>query len=75
VLGIPADKLNDPTFDLLKHLGFSKAEIDAANDHVCGTMTLEGAPPEGRASAASSTAPTPAARRASGSCRWTATST
>ena len=44
VLGIPAEKLNDPTFDLLKSLGFSKAEIDAANDHVCGTMTLEGAP-------------------------------
>ncbi len=43
-LGIPAMKLNDPTFDLLRHLGFSKAEIDAANDHVCGTMTLEGAP-------------------------------
>ncbi|WP_292294594.1 vitamin B12-dependent ribonucleotide reductase [Marivita sp.] len=44
VLGIPADKLNDPTFDLLRHLGYSKADIDAANDHVCGTMTLEGAP-------------------------------
>ncbi len=43
-LGIPAEKLNDPTFDLLRHLGFSKAEIEAANDHVCGTMTLEGAP-------------------------------
>ncbi|MDE3080093.1 MAG: vitamin B12-dependent ribonucleotide reductase [Paracoccaceae bacterium] len=43
-LGIPAEKLNDPTFDLLKHLGFSKAQIEAANDHVCGTMTLEGAP-------------------------------
>jgi ribonucleoside-diphosphate reductase alpha chain len=43
-LGIPAAKLNDPTFDLLRHLGFSKADIDAANDHVCGTMTLEGAP-------------------------------
>ncbi|MEP3299716.1 MAG: vitamin B12-dependent ribonucleotide reductase [Pseudoruegeria sp.] len=43
-LGIPADKLNDPSFDLLRHLGFSKADIDAANDHVCGTMTLEGAP-------------------------------
>ncbi|WP_136442512.1 vitamin B12-dependent ribonucleotide reductase [Pacificoceanicola onchidii] len=43
-LGIPAEKLNDPTFDLLKHLGFSKADVDAANDHVCGTMTLEGAP-------------------------------
>ncbi|NDH02976.1 MAG: vitamin B12-dependent ribonucleotide reductase, partial [Marivivens sp.] len=44
ILGIPAAKLNDPSFDLLRHLGFSKAEIDAANDHVCGTMTLEGAP-------------------------------
>ncbi|MEP5152165.1 vitamin B12-dependent ribonucleotide reductase, partial [Planktotalea sp.] len=44
ILGIPAEKLNDPTFDLLKHLGYSKADIDAANDHVCGTMTLEGAP-------------------------------
>ncbi|MDO5613073.1 MAG: vitamin B12-dependent ribonucleotide reductase [Paracoccus sp. (in: a-proteobacteria)] len=43
-LGIPADKLADPGFDLLRHLGFSKAQIDAANDHVCGTMTLEGAP-------------------------------
>jgi ribonucleoside-diphosphate reductase alpha chain len=44
VLGIPADKLNDPTFDLLASLGYSRAEIEAANDHVCGTMTLEGAP-------------------------------
>ena len=43
-LGIPAEKLADPTFDLLAHLGFSKAQIAAANDHACGTMTLEGAP-------------------------------
>jgi len=43
-LGIPTLKLNDPTFDLLRHLGFSKRDIEAANDHVCGTMTLEGAP-------------------------------
>jgi ribonucleoside-diphosphate reductase alpha chain len=43
-LGIPAEKLNDPSFDLLRHLGFTKQDIDAANDHVCGTMTLEGAP-------------------------------
>ncbi|MFN4158983.1 MAG: vitamin B12-dependent ribonucleotide reductase [Gemmobacter sp.] len=43
-LGIPAEKLADPTFDLLKHLGFTKAQVEAANDHVCGTMTLEGAP-------------------------------
>ncbi|MFY0618758.1 vitamin B12-dependent ribonucleotide reductase [Shimia sp.] len=44
VLGIPSEKLNDPAFELLSHLGYTKADIDAANDHVCGTMTLEGAP-------------------------------
>jgi len=44
VLGIPAEKMNDPSFDLLRHLGFTRRDIDAANDHVCGTMTLEGAP-------------------------------
>ncbi|MFT6605905.1 MAG: ribonucleoside-diphosphate reductase alpha chain [Halocynthiibacter sp.] len=44
VLGIPAAKLNDPSFDLLRHLGFTRKDIEAANDHVCGTMTLEGAP-------------------------------
>ncbi|WP_377505855.1 vitamin B12-dependent ribonucleotide reductase [Octadecabacter sp. R77987] len=43
-LGIPAEKLNDSTFDLLRHLGFTRADVEAANDHVCGTMTLEGAP-------------------------------
>ena len=43
-LGIPEERLADPSFDLLRHLGFTKAQIDAANDHVCGTMTLEGAP-------------------------------
>jgi ribonucleoside-diphosphate reductase alpha chain len=44
VLGIPQEKLNDPSFDMLRHLGYTRTEIDAANDHVCGTMTLEGAP-------------------------------
>ncbi len=43
-LGVPADKLNDPSFDLFAHLGFSKKDLDAANEHVCGAMTLEGAP-------------------------------
>ncbi|MDX1975283.1 MAG: vitamin B12-dependent ribonucleotide reductase [Rickettsiales bacterium] len=37
-------QLNDFSFDLLQHLGFSKADIDAANEYCCGTMTLEGAP-------------------------------
>ncbi len=44
VLGIPAEKLRDPAFDLLRHLGFGRAQVEAANAHVCGTMTLEGAP-------------------------------
>ncbi|MDJ1156696.1 vitamin B12-dependent ribonucleotide reductase [Chelatococcus sp. SYSU_G07232] len=43
-LKVPAEKLADPSFELLAHLGFSKADIEAANIHVCGAMTLEGAP-------------------------------
>ena len=43
-LGIPAAKLDDLSFDMLTHLGFTKAEIDAANTYCCGAMTLEGAP-------------------------------
>ncbi len=37
-------QLNDYSFDLLAYLGFSKADVDKANVHVCGAMTLEGAP-------------------------------
>ncbi len=43
-LGIAPEKLADPRLDLLAALGFSKREIDAANIHVCGAMTVEGAP-------------------------------
>ena len=43
-LGIPADTLATPGFDLLAHLGFTKAQVDEANTYVCGTMTIEGAP-------------------------------
>jgi ribonucleoside-diphosphate reductase alpha chain len=43
-LGIDAAALADPGFDLLRTIGFSRAEIEAANEFVCGTMTLEGAP-------------------------------
>ena len=41
---MPAEALASPAFDLLAHLGFSKREIEAANVHVCGAMTIEGAP-------------------------------
>ena len=43
-LGIPVADLDDVSFDMLSALGFSKSEIDAANTHICGAMTLEGAP-------------------------------
>ncbi|MBV9222027.1 MAG: vitamin B12-dependent ribonucleotide reductase, partial [Methylobacteriaceae bacterium] len=43
-LKVPAAKLDEPGFDLLTFLGFAKAEIEAANIHICGAMTLEGAP-------------------------------
>ncbi|MGU3540482.1 vitamin B12-dependent ribonucleotide reductase [Methylobacterium sp. A54F] len=43
-LKVPADRLADPTFELLPFLGFSRRDIEAANTHVCGAMTLEGAP-------------------------------
>ncbi len=43
-LGFNETKYNNPNFDLLKELGFTKEEIEAANDYVCGTMTIEGAP-------------------------------
>ncbi len=43
-LGIDAARLNDPAFDMLLELGFSAADIDAANTYCCGAMTLEGAP-------------------------------
>jgi ribonucleoside-diphosphate reductase alpha chain len=44
VLKVSAEQLEDPNLDLLDHMGFSKDDIEAANEHVCGAMTLEGAP-------------------------------
>ena len=43
-LGIAPADLAAPNFDLLTHLDFTKREIEAANIHVCGAMTVEGAP-------------------------------
>ncbi len=44
VLGFTEEQLSDPTFDMLAALGFTAEDVRVANDHVCGTMTLEGAP-------------------------------
>lgn len=43
-LGFDSEKINSFDFNLLSALGFSKQEISSANDYVCGTMTIEGAP-------------------------------
>ncbi|MBU2389433.1 MAG: vitamin B12-dependent ribonucleotide reductase [Alphaproteobacteria bacterium] len=43
-LKVSDEPLADMSFNLLEHIGFSKKEIEAANIHVCGAMTLEGAP-------------------------------
>src|SRR5215472_1540209 len=43
-LGFAAEDLAKPNFDMLAALGFTRREIEAANLHVCGAMTVEGAP-------------------------------
>ena len=42
--GFTDEQLNDFSFEMLPALGFSKKDIEAANVHICGAMTLEGAP-------------------------------
>ncbi|MCZ7557614.1 MAG: vitamin B12-dependent ribonucleotide reductase [Bacteroidia bacterium] len=43
-LGFSDEQLTDPSFDMLKALGFSAEQIERANEFVCGTMMIEGAP-------------------------------
>ncbi len=43
-LGFTPEQYYNVDWSLLEALGFSDEEMDAANDYVCGTMTVEGAP-------------------------------
>jgi ribonucleoside-diphosphate reductase alpha chain len=43
-LGLDDAQLDDPGFDMLRALGFKREQIELANAHCCGTMTVEGAP-------------------------------
>lgn len=43
-LAINREVYTNASFNLLKHLGFTDAEIEKANDLICGAMTIEGAP-------------------------------
>src|SRR3546814_330616 len=44
VLGIAEDVLTAPGFDMLSYLGFTKEQVETANDNNLGRMTVEGAP-------------------------------
>src|SRR5712671_722905 len=43
-LGIGSEAIAAVGFDLLAAVGFTRREIEAANVHICGAMTVEGAP-------------------------------
>jgi len=43
-LRVEDSHLEELDFSLLSHLGFTKEQITAANDHVFGRLTIEGAP-------------------------------
>ena len=65
-LGFTDVQLDDWNFNLLRSIGFSSDEHHEANEYVCGTMTVEGAPHlDAVSTMPCSTAPTGAARRAS----------
>lgn len=43
-LNFTEEQLNDFSFNMLEALGFTRQQIDEANEYICGTMTVEGAP-------------------------------
>jgi len=43
-LGFTPEQYQNPQFNLLKALGFTKKQIREANDVICGSQTIEGAP-------------------------------
>ncbi|MFA6588490.1 MAG: vitamin B12-dependent ribonucleotide reductase [Patescibacteria group bacterium] len=43
-VGLKDEQIADHELNVLKALGFTDEEINAANEYVCGTMTVEGAP-------------------------------
>ncbi len=43
-LGVSEAAASAPDFSLLRRLGYTEAQIGDASDHICGTMTIEGAP-------------------------------
>lgn len=44
VLKLTDEQIADQNFNVLKHVGFTDEQIAMAEEYVCGTMTIEGAP-------------------------------
>ncbi|HQF57399.1 MAG TPA: vitamin B12-dependent ribonucleotide reductase [Candidatus Magasanikbacteria bacterium] len=42
--GFKPEEYNAPDFNMLKAMDFTDEQIEQANEYVCGTMTIEGAP-------------------------------
>lgn len=43
-IGFKPEEYNDFRWNMLEALGFTDEQIEAANEYICGTMTIEGAP-------------------------------
>ncbi len=43
-LGFTEEQFSDWSFNMLEGLGFTEEQIEAANEYICGAMTVEGAP-------------------------------
>jgi ribonucleoside-diphosphate reductase alpha chain len=43
-LGFTQAQIDEPGFDLLTALGFTREQVAEANAYICGSMTIEGAP-------------------------------
>src|SRR6476620_4689745 len=43
-LGFKSEQYSSPDFNLLRAIGFNRQQIAEANEFICGTMTVEGAP-------------------------------
>jgi ribonucleoside-diphosphate reductase alpha chain len=71
-LKVPEATWSLPGFSLLKHLGFSAADIEEAERYACGTLGLEGAPQLKKEHLAVFDTATPSGKNGRRSIPWTA---
>jgi ribonucleoside-diphosphate reductase alpha chain len=71
-LKIGEEAFSNPEFSLLKYLGFSAGDIEAAELYACGTMGLEGAPGLKKEHYAVFDTATPSGKNGRRSIPWTA---